>query len=37
MLLALATVFAANRANITYVDLHATGEYSDVYLEFTPE
>ena len=26
MLLALATVFAANRANITYVDLHATGD-----------
>ena len=34
MLLALATVFAANRANITYVDLHTTGEHSDVYLEF---
>jgi energy-converting hydrogenase B subunit Q len=36
MLLALATVFAAHRANITYVDLHASGESSDMYLEFTP-
>ena len=36
MLLALATVFAANRANITHVDLHTTGEHSDVYLEFAP-
>lgn len=37
MLLALAAVFAEHRANITYVDLHAAGEYSDMYLEFTPE
>jgi energy-converting hydrogenase B subunit Q len=36
MLLALATVFAEHRANITYVDMHSAGEYSDVYLEFTP-
>jgi energy-converting hydrogenase B subunit Q len=36
MLLAVATVFAEHRANITYVDLHVTGEYSDIYLEFTP-
>jgi energy-converting hydrogenase B subunit Q len=36
MLLALATVFAEHRANITYVDLHATGDYSDICLEFTP-
>jgi energy-converting hydrogenase B subunit Q len=35
MLLALSTVFAEHRANITYVDLQAAGEYSDVYLEFT--
>ena len=27
MLLALATVFAEHRANITYVDLHAAGDY----------
>jgi energy-converting hydrogenase B subunit Q len=37
MLLALATVFAKHRANITYVDLHAAGESSDMYLEFTPD
>ncbi len=36
MLLAVATVFAEHRANITYVDLHVTGEHSDIYLEFTP-
>lgn len=36
MLLALATVFAAHRANITYVDLHAGGECSDIYFEFAP-
>ena len=36
MLLAVTAVFAEHRANITYVDLHATGEYSDIYLEFTP-
>jgi energy-converting hydrogenase B subunit Q len=36
MLLAVAAVFAEHHANITYVDLHATGEFSDIYLEFTP-
>lgn len=37
MLLALAAVFAKYRANITYVDLHAAGESSDMYLEFSPD
>jgi energy-converting hydrogenase B subunit Q len=36
MLLAVATVFAEHGVNITYMDLHATGENSDIYLEFTP-
>jgi energy-converting hydrogenase B subunit Q len=36
MLLAVAAVFAEHGVNITHVDLHATGENSDIYLEFTP-
>ncbi len=36
MLLALTTVFANHGANITHVDLHAAGEQTDIYLEFTP-
>jgi energy-converting hydrogenase B subunit Q len=35
MLSAITKVLADHQANITYVDMHAPGEESDVYLEFT--
>jgi energy-converting hydrogenase B subunit Q len=35
MLFALTRVLADHEANITYVDMHARGEESDIYFEFT--